>query len=314
MNDENENNCGICQSSLDTGRTKTVHQNKKVWRHEFHKPCIDAWIKTCIQANRPPSCPLCPSFVIPDDKIPSNMKPKVLAPVLVQELAQAQEPTEEEISVQVARDRWRQILRHINYNDYAPLYTGIMICSRGRPCVHMFNPDNRINPAWNLGRIKEHVRRANRIVYSHKGILDADNLAHNTTLSNWTQMKYPELRIVDAYYGIPSQSGRLGKFDIEMTDDKTVEEMYIEYQTLIRENIKRSDLSETIKENMRDIYYETNLEFNHSTGPDDPGHYDRAFLSPANPIIPIEHRRYRRYSQSTEYSLMWLMVDVEYVV
>jgi hypothetical protein len=314
MNDENENNCGICQSSLDTGRTKTVHQNKKVWRHEFHKPCIDAWIKTCIQANRPPSCPLCPSFVIPDDKIPSNMKPKVLAPVLVQELAQAQEPTEEEISVQVARDRWRQILRHINYNDNVPLYTGIMICSRGRPCVHMFNPDNRINPAWNLGRIKEHVRRANRIVYSHKGILDADNLAHNTTLSNWTQMKYPELRIVDAYYGIPSQSGRLGKFDIEMTDDKTVEEMYIEYQTLIRENIKRSDLSETIKENMRDIYYETNLEFNHSTGPDDPGHYDRAFLSPANPIIPIEHRRYRRYSQSTEYSLMWLMVDVEYVV
>lgn len=310
--DDNENNCGICQSSLDTGRTKTVHQNKKVWRHEFHKSCIDAWIKTCIQANRPPSCPLCPSFVIPDDKIPSNMKPKpkVLAPAL----AQAQEPTEEEISVQVARDRWRQILRHINYNDYAPLYTGIMICSRGRPCVHMFNPDNRINPAWNLGRIKEHVRRANRIVYSHKGILDADNLAHNTRLSNWTQMKYPELRIVDAYYGIPSQSGRLGKFDIEMTDDKTVEEMYIEYQTLIRENIKRSDLSETIKEQMRDIYYETNLEFNHSTGPDDPGHYDKAFSSPANPIIPIEHRRYRRYSQSTEYSLMWLMVDVEYVV
>lgn len=310
MNDDNENNCGICQCSLETGRTKIVHKNNKVWKHEFHKPCIDAWIKTCIQAGRRPSCPLCPSFVIPDDKIPSDMKPKP-KPKLV---ALAPAPINEQTSTQLARTRWAEILRHINYGNLPPLYTGIMICSRGRPCVHMFNPDNGINPAWNLGRIKEHVRRANRIVYSHKGMFDADNLAHNTTLSNWTQMKYPELRIVDAYYGIPSQSGRLGKFDIEMTDDKTVEEMYIEYQTLIRENIMRSDLSETIKGHMRDIYYETNLEFNHPTGPDDPGHYDKAFVSRANPTIPVEHRRYRRYSQSTEYSLMWLMVDVEYVV
>ena len=307
--DDNENNCGICQSSLDTGRTKTVHKNKKAWKHEFHKSCIDAWIKTCIQAGRSPSCPLCPSFVIPDDKIPSNMKtkPKVLA--------QEPEPvlTEEQMSEEVARDRWAEIIHRINHGT-TPLHTGIMICSRGRPCVHMFNADNGINPTWTLGRIKDHVRRANRIVYSHKGILDVDNLAHNTTLSNWMQMKYPKLRVMDAYYGIPSQSGRLGKFDIEMSDDKTVEEMYIEYQTLIRENIKRSDLSEEIKEQMRDIYYETILEFNDSTGPDDPGHYDRAFLNPTNPTIPVEHRRYRRHSQSTDYSLMWLMVDVEYVV
>jgi hypothetical protein len=234
------------------------------------------------------------------------MKAKIKAPAPVL--------TDEQISAQVARDRWAEILRHINYNDTGPLYTGIMICSRGRPCVHMFNHDHGINPTWTLGRIKEHVRRANRIVYSHKGILDVDNMAHNTTLSNWTQMKYPELRIVDAYYGIPSQSGRLGKFDIEMSDDKTVEEMYIEYQTLICENIKRSDLSEEIQKHMRDIYYETKLEFNYPTGPDDPGHYDKAFLSRANPTIPIEHRRYRRYHQSTDYSLAWLMVDVEYVV
>ena len=307
--DDNENNCGICQSSLETGRTKIVHKNNKVWKHEFHKPCIDAWIKTCIQAGRSPSCPLCPSFVIPDDKIPSNMKtkPKVPAP------APAPALTNEQTSAQFARDRWAEIIRRINYGT-TPLYIGIMICSRGRPCVHMFNHDHGINPTWTLGRIKEHVRRANRTVYSHKGILDVDNMAHNTTLSNWRQMKYPELRIVDAYYGIPSQSGRLGKFDIEMSDDKTVEEMYIEYQTLIRENIMRSDLSEEIQKHMRDIYYETKLEFNYPTGPDDPGHYDKAFLNWANPTIPVEHRKYRRYSKSSDYSLAWLMVDVEYVV
>lgn len=307
---ENENNCGICQCSLDTGRTKIVHGNKKAWKHEFHKSCIDSWIGACIQSGRLPCCPMCPSFVIPNDRIPSNMK------VLAQAQAQVQEPelepTEEQMSEIVALDRWEEIINAVN-RGIRTLHTGIMICSRGKPCAHMLNSETGIDHTWTLGRIKDLVRRANRIVYSQKGMFDLDNLAHNIKLSNWTHMKYPGLRIVDAYYGIPSQSGRLGKFDIELSDDKTVEEMYVEYQTLIRENIKRTNLSEEIKEEMRDIYYESILEFNHSTGPDDPGHHDTAFLCLSNPIIPVEQRRYCRYPKSSYHSLAWLIVDIEYV-
>lgn len=312
MNDENENECGICRCSLVTGKKKIVHQIKTVWKHEFHKKCIDDWIRACIESGRPPCCPLCPDFVIPDDKIPANLK--MLAQVQEQAPvpAPAPAPPEEYLSEMFARDRWAEIVHGIEHG-IQPLHTGIMICSRGKPCVHMLNCENRIDHTWTLGRIKEYVRRANKLVYSEKGMFDLDNLAHNATLSNWTQMKYPALRIVDAYYGIPSQSGRLGKFDIDMPDNKTVEEMYVEYHTLIRENIKRSDLSDEIKDKMSDVYYETELEFNHPTGPDDPGHYDKAYLNMENPNIPFEHRRYRRYPKSTLHSLMWLMVDVEYM-
>ncbi len=310
MNKDIENTCGICQCSLDTGRTKIVHQNKKIWKHEFHKSCIDSWIGACIQSGRLPCCPLCPSFVIPNDRIPSNMI--ALACVQEPEPEPEPEPTEEQISEIVALDRWEEIINRVN-RGIRTLHTGIMIFSRGKPCAHMLNSENGIDHTWTLRQIKEHVKRANRIVYSQKGMFDLDNLVHNATLSNWTQMKYPGLRIVDAYYGIPSQSGRLGKFDIEMSNDKTVEEMYIEYQTLIRENIKRSNLSEEIKEKMRDIYYESILEFNPSTGPDDPGYHDHAFLDPTSPIIPREHRMYCRYPKSSIHSLAWLIVDVEYV-
>jgi hypothetical protein len=39
---------------------------------------------------------------------------------------------------------------------------------------------------------------------------------------------------------------------------------------------------------------------------------ERFFNNESNPIIPVEHREYRKHPRSTKHSLAWLVLDIEY--
>ena len=62
---------------------------------------------------------------------------------------------------------------------------------------------------------------------------------------------------------------------------------------------------------LENIYYKSDLYFNGPTGPDDPGHYDRAFVNNNNPFVPENMRAYSYNPNSTEHSLAWLIIHVE---
>ena len=180
--------------------------------------------------------------------------------------------------------------------------------------LYALNVQTGIDTNWTLRQIKEFIVNSNQQIYKSKGFYSIDNISHNLSITNWTQWKYPDLRVADIHYGIPSHAERLGKFDIDLDDDATVDHMYVEYQTLLRENIKRGNLSEEIKEKMSNVYYEQELWHYGTTGPDDPGHSEYGFHNPDNPIIPYNHRSaFHRMEKSTQYSMMWLIAHVDYV-
>lgn len=213
----------------------------------------------------------------------------------------------------VARERHAQIME-----DPAELCMGLIVIVGGKRLLHCLNPCSGIGLDWTLQEIKDYVLQLNKRVYDVMGKFTKKNITHNLSLSNWVQWKYPELRITDVHYGIPSQNERFDKFDIELDNEKTLDQMYIEYQTLLRENIKRGNLTYEVREKMRNIYYEEELFSYGSTGPDDPGRADYGFHNPDNPYIPemyqSDHWMSERMKiQSTKYSLMWLVFHTEYV-
>lgn len=337
-----DENCGICQSSLAKGKTKIIHKNDKMWEHKFHSACIDKWILTCKKSDKTPNCPLCPDFEIPIEKIPKKMRnigleddeppvvgnapqahglPQVI-PQVVGNMPQVLLDNadngfggvpDEYRSEIVARERHAQIME-----DPAELCMGLIVIVGGKRLLHCLNPCSGIGLDWTLQEINDYVLQLNKRVYDVIGRFTKKNIMHNLSLSNWVQWKYPELRITDVHYGIPSQNERFDKFDIELDNEKTLDQMYIEYQTLLRENIKRGNLTYEVREKMRNIYYEEELFSYGSTGPDDPGRADYGFHNPDNPYIPemyqSDHWMSERMKiQSTKYSLMWLVFHTEYV-
>jgi hypothetical protein len=214
----------------------------------------------------------------------------------------------------VARERLEEMMNIRVTSGITPLCLGIIFYSRNKRLMYALNVQSDIDTNWTLRQIKELIVNSNKQIYKSKGFYSIDNISHNMYISNWTQWKYPDIRVADIHYGIPSHAERLDKFDIELDDDLTVDQMYIEYQTLLRENIKRGNLSEEIKEKMSNIYYEQELWNYGTTGPDDPGHSEYGFYNPDNPIIPYNHRSaFHRIQQSTQYSMMWMIAHVDYV-
>jgi hypothetical protein len=327
-----DENCGICQSPFGKGKTKIIHKNEKTWEHKFHSACIDRWILTCKNSDKTPNCPLCPDFEIPVNKIPKKMRnigledePQVMPQVMPQVVGNMPQvlldnaedgfggvPDEYRSEI-VARERHAQIME-----DPSELCMGFIVIVGGKRLLHCLNPCSGIGLDWTLQEVKDYVLQLNKRVYDVMGKFTKKNIIHNLSLSNWVQWKYPELQITDVHYGIPSQNHRFDKFDIELDNEKTVDQMYIEYQTRLRENIKRGNLTYEVREKMRNIYYEEELWHYGSTGPDDPGRADYGFHNPDNPYIPELYRSDHLMSermkiQSTKYSLMWLVFHTEYV-
>jgi hypothetical protein len=236
--------------------------------------------------------------------IKSLPEPQLIAPVI-------QEPAQAEFD-RAANDRWQRIA-----NSENPLFMGIMLCSRrGRtrfPVVKFLQSECGIDGTWTLHRIKEHIKTMNREVYWQKGFFDSDNIEHNVRPFNWFGWKYPTLRITDAYYGTPSQGGRLFEVHHQLDDNKTAKEMYIECQSMMGFCIKHIfHYSAEAVQKMQEVYYEKVItEYDYSM-PDIIAWDERFFNNESNPIIPLEHRKYRKHPRSTKHSLAWLVLDIDY--
>ena len=293
MNTSNkdENVCGICQESLSEGNAKTIHKSAN-WQHDFHKFCIDQWIKVCEKSNKPPCCPMCVTFIIPNNIIKTIKS--IDEPHAHCELA--------------ATHRWQNIANSAN-----PLFMGIMLCSQRVPIMKLLQSDCGIDGTWTLERIKEYIKTKNREVYFQKGMTDRDNMAHNIQPSNWLRWKYPTLRITDAYYGTPSQGGRIFAVNHQLDNNQTAKEMYIEYQSMIGFCVKygKNYSLETMAK-LDEVYNKTLIE-NYDYSMPDVIMWDELFFNnKENPIIPVEHRKYRKHERSTEHSLAWLVLDIDY--
>jgi hypothetical protein len=283
--------CAICQEDIDPKNKKIVHENAKKWRHQFCGPCIDDWIKACLKKEKNPTCPLCPDFKIP----------KQLFPIAAVE-------SDYDIAHEAALERYNHIMCDYEHTGIMPIFMGIMICINGNYICKLSNYDMGLTMSSSVQDIKTWIGTKGKQIYMISGFTSQQNVSHNLSLWNWLQWKYPTIRVANIDYGTPLTT------DInENLHDATLEQIYIKYQTLIGMIHLNSDYhSEVVQHHVRKIYRRSNLEWNHPTGPDDPGHYDRAYHNENNPVIPRGLRAYTYNDRATDHSLAWLTVHIEY--
>ena len=114
-------------------------------------------------------------------------------------------------------------------------------------------------------------------------------------------------------YSMPPSTEKIEYFQENIHDETTMEELYISYQTTLGQmHLNSDEYSEVIQHHVRKIYRRSNLEWNNPTGPDDPGYYDRAYKNEHNPFIPEALRAYRYDDRSTDHSLAWIALHLEY--
>lgn len=287
--------CGICLCEIckdDTPNT-TVHKDADKWSHDFHTSCISKWVKVCQTQDIHPTCPMCPSF-----KIPST--------VIKQITKQEGEIIPAEI---IAQSRLLMLCRDLTRST---VYLCVMICVDNECIMKLTNIDLNVSTYSTLAQIKEIIRGKSMDIYSEMGLLSVKNIKYNLTPSNWTNMRYPVARITDTHYAVPPFCGRIWELDQDIDETAVISDMYIKYQTTIGEMHNDIDIDIRVKRHIRDIYNQSNLYWNRPTGPDDPGSYDCAYVNPENPQLGLHSRAYRYNTQSTEDSLMWLAIHIDY--
>lgn len=290
-----DNYCIICQSGIDPNNTKIVHKSDN-WSHQFCSPCIDDWIHACLEKDKEPSCPLCPDFKISPKLFPL---PKV--------------KSDYEIARGTAMDRYDWLISDIINTNSMQVCMGIMFCINDT-CIYRFtNCDTNFNMFSTLRDMQDWVRTKGRQIYNILGFTSRQNIAYNSSVSNWLTWRYPSIRITDVHYSMPPYTHRVGTFQDVIDPDLTLSEMYIQYQTLAGlMHLSAHDYSEAEQYHLKKIYQRANLAWNGVTGPDDPGHYDRAYCNNENPVIPVEYRAFRYNAKSTENSMAWLTFHLEY--
>lgn len=283
--------CAICQEGIDPKNKKIIHENAEKWCHQFCGPCIDDWIKSCLKKEKYPTCPLCPDFKIPKQLFPN-----------------AAVESDYEIAHEAALDRFNHIMNDYDHTGIMPVFMGIMICINNVCISRLSNHDMGLTMSSTVQDIKNWISTKGKQIYLISGFTSQQNISYNLSLWNWLQWKYPAINVTNVHYGMPiSTDGQ------ENLHDATLEQIYINYQTLIgMMHLNSAEQSEVVQHHIRKIYRRSNLEWNHPTGPDDPGHYDRAYHNEQNPIIPRGLRAYRYNDRSTDNSLAWLTLHLEY--
>ena len=284
--------CAICQEDIDPKNKKILHASVTTnWSHQFCGPCIDSWIKACLKKEKYPTCPLCPSFKIP----------KQLFPIAVVE-------SDYEIAHEAALERHNHIMHDYEHTGTMPVFMGIMICINNVCISRLSNHDMGLTMSSTIQDIKNWISTKGKQIYLISGFTSQQNISHNLSLWNWLHWKYPTIRVVNTHYGTPIST------DVqENLHDATLEQIYINYQTLIgMMHLNSDEHSEVVQHHVRKIYRRSNLEWNHPTGPDDPGHYDRAYHNEYNPVIPRGLRAYTYNDRATDHSLAWLTLNLAY--
>ena len=321
------NTCAICADELNaTRRKKIIHKScGSEWEHAFHRRCIDKWIKSQITNNKTyPDCPLC-NKNIPLDKIPSSLR-KEAKHLLPEEPAPAPAPIQRAIlphNVATARNRLRRIMHGRYYSERAHPFLGILICVNNRTALNASNSTFNFTINANIGELKEQIVLQNKTIFRHSSI--SNQLSYNVKPSNWINWTYPKYRVSDIHYGLPPYTHRMGflENEVPLTDECLFSQLYEDYQiqagrfieskSAFTRGAQQGDASLEKFQLMEDIYFEKELYFNGPTGPDDPGHYDRAFVNIHNPEIPEHMLAYRYKNYSTHDSLAWLVIHLEQI-
>ena len=296
--------CAICHEDIDPKNIKIVHEylkkvdevSKANWRHQFCGPCIDNWINMCFKKKKHPTCPMCPDF-----KIPKQLFPNV------------SEESDYEIAHNAALERFNYLMCDYEETGVMPVFMGIMICINNN-CIYKFaNYDMGLTMNSSILDIKNWIRANGKQIYTISGFTSRQNIFYNLSLQNWLQWKYPDIRVTDLHYGMPPFTDRVGTLNANVDDSTTLEEFYINYQTKLGiMHLNNEEYSNRIQHHLRKIYRRSNLEWN-PTGPDDPGYLDDlAYSNKENPIIPLELRAYQYDNRSTDNSLAWLTLHLEY--
>ena len=326
-----EINCSICYESLNTKNKKKILHKGKNWSHKFHKKCIDTWIGASIKSSKYPLCPIC-NQSINIDKIQKNLRERAIElqeiqqPQIQQPPQQIQQPPQQ---VQQPQPEFRGFYEaeadlrlqriELRYRRYETLpFIGVLICIDGKVIKRYSNSDFGLTINSRLGDLKREILSKNADISSSRGLLCIDNIHHNLNIRNWINGVYPTYRILDIHYGIPPFCSRFPQFNNNnnLYDDNTrLSNIYFEYQTLAGKALSLhpqllNQYGNHAYEHLKNVYHLKKLRFNGPTGPDDPGHYDTAYLNNQNPEIPEDMRAYEYSDCSTNDSLSWLVFDM----
>ena len=325
---ECENYCSICFGQM-AEDTITIHEqydeNKcKLWAHTFHAACINMWINSRINIQVYPTCPECKEK-IPIDKISDELR-ETAQTILEDEVAEDEVAEDDLIPDYIITANSR--LDRIQTHDQIP-FLGVMICIDGRHILTISNMLLDLRIGSTIGQLKTNLLRHADTIFRFDGLFHWKNIKHNLSPYNWYKWKYPEYRITDIHYGVPSYTKRFrhlsSSYDLE-TDAILMSDIYRDYQSSVgyilenqetlenddTEMYERSFEQKHFRE-LENVYFRTELQFNHPTGYDDPGYFDKAFVNKNNPFIPENMRAYSYCPESTYYSLAWLVVHLDQI-
>ncbi len=331
---EYENNCSICFGQM-AEDTITIHEqcdeNKcKQWAHTFHAACINTWINSRINMQVYPTCPDCKEK-IPIDKISDELRETAQTILEDEEVAEDEDAEDEDAEDDLMPDyiiTANSRLDRIQTHDQTP-FLGVMVCIDGRHILTISNMLLDLHIDSTIGQLKTNLLQRSDTIFQFDGLLHWKNIQHNLSLYNWYKWKYPEYRITDIHYGVPSYTKRFrhlsSSYDLE-TDAILMSDIYRDYQSSVGYILENQETLENDDTEMyersferkhfrelENVYFRTKLRFNHPTGYDDPGYFDKAFVNKNNPFIPETMRAYSYCPESTYYSLAWLVVHLDQI-
>jgi hypothetical protein len=327
-----ENICGICMNSLKKkyGLKKILHKCNKEqceWKHEFHISCINKWINMRVNTGEGtyPKCPTCNNFCIPIDKIPENLRSKAQT-IWDRDFSQTQviheeeeeeekeEEEEEEEEYKRAHFRLNELLsQHTGNRDFP--FLGIVICVNGEIITKYLNSYLNLKITNTLRDLKNIVLGDNINISKNIGLLNPVKLK----LQYWFGSSYPSFRVKNIHYCIPPYLKRFPQLQSDYNlnlDDILLSDIYLEYQykagKIINNDPSLINIGETphAYEYLEKVYIQQKLQWNSPTGPDDYGHFDRAFSNEENDYIPRDYRAYSYDKHSTINSLAWITLDL----
>ena len=334
QSDEKQPNiCGICRDEFDEATKETcdstpiiVHEDDSgLWSHSFHAKCIAKWIREKMEEDRVPKCPLCFSTPIPDNIIASmsmvNIDDEEIIQndmTYVQDQDQDQhyeyrDPETYQSAEQNAIGRYYRL--HADLEITAPIYFVADIFMNGQSILKLTNNDLNIQRNITITEIKRLIELRNREIYfSAGGILSFTNARHNLSLSNWTQNKYPSVRVNDVHYTIPPHNSRNIFPELLDHDQTYLYAMYVDYQTSLGEMLEDRDLHEDVISYVEKIYKKQPVYWNYPQSVHETGHYSCGYINTQNPFIPENKRPHPSCNSSTtEHSILWVAFHVDYV-
>ena len=334
-NQEQSNICGICRDEFDKAIKETcdstpiiVHEDDSgLWSHSFHAKCIAKWIREKMEEDCVPKCPLCFSTPIPDNIIASMSMVNIdddddeeiiqndMTYVQDQDQVQRYEYRDHDTyqsAEQTAIGRYYSL--HADLEITAPIYFVADILMNGHSILKLTNNDLNIRDNVNITEIKRLIELRNREIYiGAGGILSLTNARHNLSLSNWTQNKYPSIRVNDVHYTIPPHNSRIMFPELLDHDKIYLYAMYVDYQTSLGEILEHRDLHEDVISYVEKIYKKQPLYWNYPQSVHETGHYSCGYINTQNPFIPEDKRPHPTCNSSTTgHSILWVAFHVDY--